>query len=66
MYGLCIDWMEFLNSFQAQYVFTQAEDLLDSEPTVKLGSLSLSIAVKTAVVAVGESAAIMKGRVGRG
>ena len=58
--------MKFLNSFQAQYVFTQAEDLLDSEPTVKLGSLSLSIAVKTAVVAVGESAAIMKGRVGRG
>jgi hypothetical protein len=49
--------MKFLNSFQAQYVFTQTEDLLDSEPTVKRGSLSLSIAVKIAVAVV-ESAAI--------
>jgi hypothetical protein len=60
MYELCIDWMKFLNSFQAQYMFAQADDLLDSEPTVKLGSLSLSIAVKTAVVAVAESAVIIR------
>jgi len=40
--------MQFLNSFQAQYVFTQAEDLLDLEPTVKLVSLSLILAAKTA------------------
>ena len=58
MYGLCIDRMKFLNSFQAQCVFTQADYLLDSKPTVKLGSLSHSIVVKTAVVAVAESAVI--------
>jgi hypothetical protein len=54
-----MDWMKFLNSFQAQYVFTQPEDL-GSEPMVKLDFLSLSKAVKTAVVAVAESAAIIR------
>lgn len=56
--GLCIDWMKFLNLFQAQYVFTQADDLLDSKPMVKLSSVSHSKAVKTAIVAIAESAAI--------
>jgi hypothetical protein len=44
--------MKFLYSFRAQYVYTQVNDPLDSKPMVELGPLSLSIAVKTAVVAV--------------